>query len=88
MLAKCANPGCSKRFLYLREGKLFRIEVAPGGLRDTTAGPALVPRKGVRRIEHYWLCHDCAASMTLTCDPQQGVVAVPLQPVVRRAIAS
>ena len=27
MLAKCANPSCTASFRYLREGKLFRLEL-------------------------------------------------------------
>ena len=26
MLSKCANPGCPASFLYLHEGKLFRLD--------------------------------------------------------------
>ena len=26
MLAKCANPSCEAKFLYLREGALFSVE--------------------------------------------------------------
>ena len=26
MLSKCANPGCPAPFLYLHEGKLFRLD--------------------------------------------------------------
>ncbi len=27
MLSKCANPGCPAPFLYLHEGKLFRMDI-------------------------------------------------------------
>ena len=26
MLSKCANPGCAATFLYLHQGKLFRLD--------------------------------------------------------------
>lgn len=29
MVSKCANPGCPAPFHYLREGKVFRIQVEP-----------------------------------------------------------
>jgi hypothetical protein len=78
MLAKCANPKCSSRFLYLGEGKLFRIEVpAPGEEGQPSGHPFLVTRKPVRRVEHYWLCARCAASLTLAYDRNAGVIAVP-----------
>ena len=28
MLSKCANPGCPASFLYLHEGKLFRLDTS------------------------------------------------------------
>jgi hypothetical protein len=28
MLSKCANPGCSATFLYLYQGKLFRLDTS------------------------------------------------------------
>jgi len=31
MLSKCANPGCSASFLYLHQGKLFRLETNGNG---------------------------------------------------------
>lgn len=83
MLGKCANPDCSSRFLYLREGKLFRIEIAsdapPRATDEDPARPFLLGRKPVRRVEHYWLCSRCAETMTLSYEPNKGVTAVPLE---------
>ncbi len=31
MLSKCANPECCKPFQYLRDGRLYEVEVGPGG---------------------------------------------------------
>ena len=28
MLSKCANPGCPASFLYLHQGKLFRLDTS------------------------------------------------------------
>jgi hypothetical protein len=30
MLSKCANPSCSNSFHYLRQGKLFQLEIEEG----------------------------------------------------------
>ena len=38
-------------------------------------------KKRSRRVEFFWLCNDCAASMTLSYKYGLGVVATP----VRRA---
>jgi hypothetical protein len=80
MLSKCANPQCHAPFHYLRDGRLFQIEI--GG------GPRLVTDKKPQfRVEYFWLCSGCAASMTLAYQPGKGVSAVPLH-AARRAAAS
>jgi hypothetical protein len=73
MLSKCANSSCSTAFLYLHDGKLFRMDVA-----DTDVASADI-RKPPRRLEFFWLCNECAASMTLTYKQGVGVVATPRQ---------
>jgi len=87
MLSKCANPSCQAPFQYLSEGKLFRVDrqriVA-------SSGPQLVTeKKAPRRLEHYWLCKDCASCMIVTWDRTKGVYVQPLRPLVMaRAAAS
>jgi hypothetical protein len=79
MLAKCANPSCSAPFLYLREGKLYQMEVVDDGCAgapDNQPGPG-AERKPVRRLEFFWLCGRCAAEMTLAFTRGRGVVVVP-----------
>jgi hypothetical protein len=71
MLSKCANSSCSAAFLYLHDGKLFRVDVA-----DPDPASADI-KKSSRRIEFYWLCNECAATLTLTFKPGVGVVATP-----------
>ncbi len=70
MLSKCANASCSNPFLYLHDGKLFRMDVPV-----EHSSPA--EKKAARRIEFFWLCNDCAASMTLSYKVGVGAVAVP-----------
>jgi hypothetical protein len=66
MLAKCANPSCSRPFRYLHEGKLFRLEPArPKGGSSS------------QRCEWLWLCNRCAMKVTLSVAGYE-VVAVPL----------
>jgi hypothetical protein len=86
MLSKCANPACGTPFQYLREGRLFKFELGwPGA-----ATPHLVrDKKPARKVEHYWLCGRCAATMTLALERQQNVIVVPLKHTqTRRAAAS
>jgi hypothetical protein len=48
MVTKCANPACTKPFLYLREGKVLRVS------SPSAAGPFRHP------VEHFWLCGACS----------------------------
>jgi hypothetical protein len=75
MLHKCANPVCQNAFRKLTQGKLFLVETGESGLAAPQA-----EWKGAnhRRIEHYWLCDQCAPSLTLAYERGRGVVAVPL----------
>ncbi|HTK95224.1 MAG TPA: hypothetical protein VL382_06260 [Terriglobales bacterium] len=87
MVTKCANPSCENEFHYLRDGKLFLVEV--DDLGPVPPGPQLATqRRHPLRVEHYWLCEQCATSITLAIDRKRGVVTVPIgTPVVRRAAA-
>ena len=86
MLSKCANPACTTPFHYLRDGKLFQIETAPEP--ETGIAPKLLMKsKQPHRIEFFWLCSQCASTMTLAFQRGKGVVTVPL-PVARHAVAS
>jgi len=78
MLAKCANPACNAPFLYLRDGKLFQIEVEAKESLDGVAVPvkessSAPERKPLRRLEFFWLCGRCAQRLTLVLDPVRGV---------------
>ena len=78
MLSHCANSKCSKRFLRLREGKLFVVETGPRRqLGEQDPSPFLQERPR-QRVERYWLCDECAAVWTLVYDPKQGIRLVPL----------
>jgi hypothetical protein len=85
MLHKCANPDCGTRFRYLGRGKLFQIEMER---LQQAAGMGAAPRKRrpLHRVERYWLCDDCASSLTLTFERDGGVSTVPLPQAARRSI--
>jgi hypothetical protein len=84
MLSKCANPNCQAPFQYLSEGKLFRFDKQ----RLQHAGPHLVTeKKPSRRIEHFWLCSECAGHMIVTWDRTKGVYVEPLRPFSRARAA-
>jgi len=87
MVSKCANPACSTPFHYLREGKIFRVEVevtpplTPEETIELSNGskvPFLVAmRKPSRKLEHYWLCGPCSQTMNLLFDRDNGVTVLP-----------
>lgn len=54
MLAKCANGSCFALFRHLAEGRLFRLESGSPPGSST-----------FNRVEHFWLCPRCSATMTL-----------------------
>lgn len=82
MVSKCANPACSAPFHYLREGKIFRIEIEATPPMDCEEAefsdggkvPFLVgSRKPIRKLEHFWLCGPCSQNMSLLFDKDNGV---------------
>lgn len=82
MLSKCANPGCPALFLYLHQGKLFRldtsVEIAAG-----TSGPGTTKRP--QRVEFFWLCNECAAELTIGYKKGFGITVLPLSKEIGRA---
>ena len=54
MLSKCAHPTCFAQFRYLHEGRVFKVRL-----------PAFARHVGTHRIEHFWLCEECARSLTI-----------------------
>jgi hypothetical protein len=78
MLSKCANPGCSASFLYLHQGKLFRLETSGNG--GDTRGEVADPqgKHSSRRLEYFWLCDECASLMTVSFKKGVGVMTRPL----------
>jgi hypothetical protein len=73
MLSKCANPACDAPFLYMHQGKLFRLEVSTEATATVQAA-----KKAARHVEFFWLCDRCAAEMRLTYRDGVGVTTIPL----------
>lgn len=78
MLSKCANPGCSAKFRFLHEGRIFSLVQRPG------AGQGAEPVAGNGPLERYWLCDRCAQAMTLVWS-RGAVVLKALPGVVPRS---
>lgn len=88
MVSKCANQNCNSTFRYLGKGRLFRFERALPSPADPEMDGITNMRKMPSSVEHFWLCEHCAAHMTLTLDVNKRVVAVPVRPFTRFAVAS
>jgi hypothetical protein len=85
MLSKCANPGCTATFLYLHQGRLFRLNVGS----DIPVSSSLPHKaKTVPRVEFFWLCSDCATELTVDCNQRTGIAVVPLAKPLARAAAT
>jgi len=69
MLSKCANPLCSMPFQYLRDGKVFQVELDESG---QLCPPGLSLRKP-SRTERFWLCGPCSVRFTLAFDRGKGI---------------
>lgn len=70
MVSKCANPACSKKFLYLQEGKIFHLSPTQE-VKEATG--CFVPRLD----ERFWLCDRCSKVMTLVWEGH-GVKVIPI----------
>ena len=79
MLSKCANPGCAATFLYLHQGKLYRLDTNVEAVAGTSA------KKPSRRVEFFWLCNQCAVEVTLGYKRGTGITVVPLPKALARA---
>ena len=81
MLSKCANAGCPARFRYLHAGKLFRFDTGIESSAQTSG-------KATRRVEFFWLCEECAESLTINYEPGVGMITVPLPERRARAVSA
>jgi hypothetical protein len=65
MVAKCANPECSRAFRYLCQGRLFVAIPSKEATLDNS-------------IHYAWLCHGCAAKLTVQFKQDGVFEVVPL----------
>jgi hypothetical protein len=82
MLSKCANPGCPATFLYMHQGKLFRLD---SSIEILARIPVHEVTRPSRRVEFFWLCNQCATELTLGYNKGPGIKVVPLPKGLARA---
>jgi hypothetical protein len=89
MLSNCANPKCSAPFHYLHDGRLFEVQVTPQEMALTKAETGeTVPKKRPSKVERFWLCSKCSATMTLAVNRENEALLLPLKRNARVAAAS
>jgi hypothetical protein len=64
MLSKCLNSACSTPFRYLREGRIFHLQIPAS---SDSPGSAL-------RREYFWLCGQCCTRLTVVVKNGVGTV--------------
>lgn len=67
MVNNCANPACKRPLHYLREGKVFLF-----AQKESTSNGEKVPQ----RLEHFWLCGECAKFWTLAMGNDRSVQVI------------
>jgi len=75
MVNNCANPRCGKPLHYLREGRIY--------IFDASARVLEPGAKRQRRLEHYWLCGVCYATMILVQDDLGAIRVLPKPAAIR-----
>lgn len=78
MLARCVNEGCKRPLYSFSEGRLFQFEVVSISLAASDEGSAPFDEKPQRDTAHFWLCGQCASSMSLVLEPARGLKLVSL----------
>jgi len=63
MLSKCLNAACGEPFRYLRQGRIFYLEVPPS---SESPEP--------HRREYFWLCERCCTTLTVVIRDGVGTV--------------
>ncbi len=67
MVAKCINPYCNRPFHYMDRGRLFVTDYPPS---------VSVRPLHERKREHFWLCEECAKTMTVAVRHEHDQVAI------------
>jgi len=70
MSTKCASPGCSEKFRYLHQGKVFVL----GSTRRENLVSSRVNFAGyVDYLQYVWLCDKCARRFDCVLDDEHRI---------------
>jgi hypothetical protein len=62
----------------MHEGKLFRMETEIQSENSSSLAYGPDRKRSMRHLEFFWLCDNCASTMTLVYEKGVGVRAKPL----------
>ncbi len=90
MLSKCLNSRCSATFQYFGQGRLFRVDFADVGRKCALSGKEVIPsvRSKACPVEHFWLCEQCATTMTIALSDGGEVRLIPYEAADRKPVAA
>ncbi len=77
MVGRCVNSECDLPLHSLLEGRLFQFEVI--SISVSANDDHLSPQDETPQSQtaQFWLCRECADSMSLSLDPINGLKLVP-----------
>ncbi len=78
MVARCVNPECNTQLHSFADGRMFQFEVISISVSANDDSTAPFDEKPKRQTAQFWLCGNCAATLTLLLDPVNGLKLVPL----------
>jgi|GraSoiStandDraft_24_1057298.scaffolds.fasta_scaffold301164_1 hypothetical protein len=73
MLTKCANPSCNETLDFSHRGALFLF-----GREADAMDPGCCAPDDSDSVESFWLCDECASSMTIISDRGGSPVIINL----------
>lgn len=90
MISQCSNPSCGRSLSSLAEGRLFQFEITSISISAVDNNSEQFDETPQRETAHFWLCSQCASTMTLSLEPLGGLRVLPLEaaPPVTRNLAS
>jgi len=73
MLSMCANPGCTSKFRYLHQGRVFFVE----SHRHEDFSPRVNFVGYVDGMQYAWLCDECSTKYEVVLDKDERIQVRP-----------
>ncbi len=77
-MSQCANPNCERVLSSFSEGRLFQFEITSISISAVDENSAQFDETPHRETAQFWLCAQCASTMTLALEPLGGLRVLPL----------